>query len=169
MNTPQTSTIAQRLKLAREHAKLTQAALADKAGISQGQVGNIESGLRNTGASVVALARALGVSVDWLSDGIGEMIQPTASIAEPTPRPYVMSVNRAPWGDAESTAASLGRALNDVLDALQRCTLSSRRIAAAAITQIAEDPAVRQDVQPHIEHVLHSATAGPPSKKAEAA
>jgi transcriptional regulator with XRE-family HTH domain len=69
--TPVTS-IASRLKEAREARDLTQPALAKRAGVSQGTVGNIESGTRQGSAVVLhKLAAALSVRFEWLLEGDG--------------------------------------------------------------------------------------------------
>ena len=54
------------LRTARKAKKLTQAGLAAKAGVSQGTIGNIESGLRGYGESLVDIAKALEVSPEYL-------------------------------------------------------------------------------------------------------
>jgi len=62
-------TIAERLLAARTAKKLTQAQLAVLAGISQGTVGNIESGGRAGIGSLAYMAEPLGVAFKWLADG----------------------------------------------------------------------------------------------------
>jgi phage repressor protein C with HTH and peptisase S24 domain len=64
-------TIAARLKYARNRRGWTQGQLAVASDVSQGTIGNIESGNRQARASLIKIARALGVSYDWLADGIG--------------------------------------------------------------------------------------------------
>ena len=59
-------TEALRLKRLRKNEKLTQQQLAEKAGCSTGTIGNIESGLRGYGESVVRIARALEVTPEYL-------------------------------------------------------------------------------------------------------
>ena len=63
-------TIAERLYAARTAKKLTQAQLAVLAGVSQGTVGNIESGGRAGIGSLAYMAEPLGVSFKWLADGL---------------------------------------------------------------------------------------------------
>lgn len=58
--------ISARLKRLRKEKKMTQAALATAAAVTQGTIGNLESGLRGYGESIVDIARALGVSPDYL-------------------------------------------------------------------------------------------------------
>ena len=60
-------TIGTRLKRLRKAAKLTQTALANKVGIAQGQIGNIETDQRGYGLSVVAIAQALNTSPEYLT------------------------------------------------------------------------------------------------------
>jgi transcriptional regulator with XRE-family HTH domain len=62
---------AERLKWAREAAELSQGALARKAGVSQGAIGNYESGARDAPRDVLRLAESLGVSPRWLLQGVG--------------------------------------------------------------------------------------------------
>ncbi|MHA6161000.1 XRE family transcriptional regulator [Pseudomonas sichuanensis] len=70
-----------RLKQARKNAGLTQAELADKVGIKQASVSEIERGLTRTSGYLVQLAQACGVDPVWLSDGTGspEISKPTAN------------------------------------------------------------------------------------------
>jgi len=45
---------------------LSQQALANKAGVTQGLIGQIEAGINKGSKHTVAIARALGVTPDWL-------------------------------------------------------------------------------------------------------
>ena len=63
----------QRLFTARKAAKLTQLKLSKAVGMSQGTYGEVE--LTGQGSSYTpAIARELGVSVEWLAYGQGEMM-----------------------------------------------------------------------------------------------
>ncbi|MFC4699359.1 helix-turn-helix domain-containing protein [Glaciecola siphonariae] len=62
-------TIQKRTKAARVAAGLTQAELADKAGVSQNAISKIENGTTRKPKDIVAIAKALNVSVEYLSDG----------------------------------------------------------------------------------------------------
>lgn len=64
-------TIAERLKQAREEKRLTQPELADRAGVSQGTIGNVEAGLRKNPRELLAIAAALDVEPEWLKTGKG--------------------------------------------------------------------------------------------------
>jgi transcriptional regulator with XRE-family HTH domain len=74
-------TISKRLTRLRKRAKLSQAALAKRAGLAQGTIGNIESGIREYGKSVVVIAYALGVSPQYLQlETDIETAAPTVSV-----------------------------------------------------------------------------------------
>lgn len=62
-------TLAKRLKEARTRLDISQAKLAKMAGVSQSTIANIESGTRFEPQKVVQIARALGVSAEWLIEG----------------------------------------------------------------------------------------------------
>lgn len=61
-----TNKLGDTLRAARKAKKLTQAQLASKAGVTQGTIGNIESGFRGYGESLVDIARVLEVSPEHL-------------------------------------------------------------------------------------------------------
>lgn len=65
----------ERLRTARKARELTQPALAELSGVSQSLISQLENSLTATGSEYTnRLARALGISPDWLADEIGEMI-----------------------------------------------------------------------------------------------
>jgi transcriptional regulator with XRE-family HTH domain len=72
--TERVSLLAQRLKQLREAAGMTQQGLANAAGLSMAVVSQLEQGLRADPrtSTLVALAKALGVTVDALAVGPGE-------------------------------------------------------------------------------------------------
>jgi len=61
-----TETVPERLKRLRMSKGLSQAKLAQAAGVTQSTIGNIESGIRGYGESIVDIAAALGVTPDYL-------------------------------------------------------------------------------------------------------
>lgn len=73
--------LGERLRKARKAAKLTQAELSRKVGISQPTLSDIENGNIAATTVVVELARATGVSSSWLAEERGEMYEPTQSSA----------------------------------------------------------------------------------------
>lgn len=60
-----------RLKRARKNAGLTQVELAERAGIKQASVSEIERGLTRSSGHLIKLAQVCGVDPVWLSDGTG--------------------------------------------------------------------------------------------------
>ncbi|MDR1647875.1 MAG: helix-turn-helix domain-containing protein [Zoogloeaceae bacterium] len=87
-------TFGQRLREAREEAGLTQAQLAKQTGLAQATISNTESG-RNQGSSeAVALARALGVSPDWLAEGRGQKRKDEPEIIDLETHPDLVPVKR---------------------------------------------------------------------------
>ena len=73
-------TAADRLVRLRKRAGLTQAKLAERAGLSQGSIGNFEASIRGYGKSVLAVAYALDVSPQYL------LMQTDVEDAPPTVR-----------------------------------------------------------------------------------
>jgi transcriptional regulator with XRE-family HTH domain len=90
-------TLAQRVKYAREQRGWTQSQLAVASGLSQGTIGNIESGARQARGSLPQIAEALGVEHKWLSQGIGNPWKtrelPVAYLVG-TPGSNVQAINR---------------------------------------------------------------------------
>lgn len=74
------NTIAERLQQTRKELGLTQPALAIKAGVSQGTIGNIESGLRKRPREILAIASALNVNPEWLETGKGSKREAPSSV-----------------------------------------------------------------------------------------
>lgn len=68
-------TLAERIAAARKHAGFNQEELADKAGCTQDMISKLENGVRKKTSHIVKIARACGVSVDWLDSGEGEMLE----------------------------------------------------------------------------------------------
>lgn len=64
-------TLAERLIWARNRRNLSQAQLAQVAGVSQGTIANLENGVSLTARKIVAIAAALDVSSAWLAEGKG--------------------------------------------------------------------------------------------------
>lgn len=66
------TTLAQRLKLARKRAKLSQKELGDAIGVSQAAIQKIESGSAQTSTKLIEIAGALSVPAEWLACGDGD-------------------------------------------------------------------------------------------------
>ena len=103
------STLAERLKEARKHAKLTQAKLASVSGVEQPLISQLETGKNLQSAHLPKIAHVCGVSAIWLSDNIGPMVmaskeEPNISIAvQPTKSfryPVISWVAAGAWAEA---------------------------------------------------------------------
>lgn len=71
--------LGERLRQARQHARLSQEQLGELAGCGQGVVSKIERGDQDNTSYVARLAKACNVSVEWLDEEIGDMI-PSAAV-----------------------------------------------------------------------------------------
>lgn len=58
-------------KATRDGTDFTQQDLADKAGVTQGNIAHLESGRTKTSRNLTKIAAALGVSTEWLAEGKG--------------------------------------------------------------------------------------------------
>lgn len=78
-----------RLKAARRHAKITQEQLADKIGIKQASISELETGKSGSTSFIAEIARACGVNPIWLATGEGEMHEDRSmSNTGPTLQPH---------------------------------------------------------------------------------
>lgn len=72
------NTLAERLiwaraqKSLRDQREFTQSDLAAEAGVSQGNIGHLESGRTNTSRNITTISKVLGVDAIWLAEGRGE-------------------------------------------------------------------------------------------------
>ncbi|MBP5054351.1 XRE family transcriptional regulator [Pseudomonas chlororaphis] len=66
--------LSDRIKAARQHAELTQRELADRVGIAQTAISQLESGKTLRSSYLLQIAETCGVSAMWLSTGLGRMI-----------------------------------------------------------------------------------------------
>ena len=70
-----------RLKELRKVLKLSQAAFAEKIGLKQSAIGDIESGKNNLNTrNLNAICREFNVNSEWLKTGEGEMFLPSSSL-----------------------------------------------------------------------------------------
>lgn len=67
------STLADRVKLARDKKGMTQQEVAKKSGMSQPSYYKIENGKTNRTTFINSLASVLGVNAHWLETGLGDM------------------------------------------------------------------------------------------------
>lgn len=69
-----TDTLADRIKAAmKEKNDMTQAQLAEASGLAQPTIWRLVNGKASGSTKLVDIAKALGVDINWLSNGIGEM------------------------------------------------------------------------------------------------
>lgn len=73
-----------RVIASREHAKLTQEALAKAVGISQQAIQKMESGQASSSRKSTQIAVACGVRPEWLATGEGEMVADNGSVIAQT-------------------------------------------------------------------------------------
>jgi transcriptional regulator with XRE-family HTH domain len=76
--------IGLRLKHARRLRKLTQVDLAQKAGVKQASISDLERGESKSfrGATLVAVAKVLNVRAEWLSQGKGPMERKDVALSD---------------------------------------------------------------------------------------
>lgn len=79
--------LGERLKKARAHAHLTQAQLEARSGVSQKTISKIERGDQEGSTQVAQLAKACGVSIDWLATEAGAMLE-APGVREPPAKIY---------------------------------------------------------------------------------
>lgn len=71
------NSFAARLRQAREEAGLNQEQLAERVGITQGQISKLELGIREESTKTAEIAHELGVNAYWLATGNGNKKGPT--------------------------------------------------------------------------------------------
>lgn len=85
-------TLGERLHKARTRAGLTQEQLGELAECGQGVVSKIERGDQDASTYIVLLARACGVSADWLQDETGDMLPAKRIDQYPQPIQHIVKV-----------------------------------------------------------------------------
>lgn len=83
-NTGMETTLADRLRQARQNAELSQTGLAKRVGCSQALIGNLEAGSQKSTTYLPQIAEVLGVSGFWLQTGRGLMLADEAHQARAT-------------------------------------------------------------------------------------
>lgn len=132
-----------RLKRLRKAAGLTQAALARAAGVAQSTIGNIESGTRGYGESLVDIAKVLRVPPEYLRCETDSYATLDASL--PLSTTSARSDKPAGGGGAinEETLLALGQAL-EAADA------ATRKSAVDMLKTYLENPSGNGDMLPLI-------------------
>ncbi len=86
--------IGSRIREARRAAKLTQKALAERVGMKQASLSELETGESQGTTMVASFAAALGVSALWLETGKGSMApEPTADLRDLVPGARLVHVS----------------------------------------------------------------------------
>lgn len=67
-----TETVAQRIRIARRHARLSQTRLGEMIGVNQARISQWETGRDPRTKTLASIAVALRVSLLWLATGEGE-------------------------------------------------------------------------------------------------
>lgn len=89
-----------RIKAARKHAKLTQAALADAVGIKQASISELETGKSQSSTYNATIAKACGVDAVWLESGRGSMLgAKTGTAPSPSEADYALIPQYTARGD----------------------------------------------------------------------
>lgn len=98
--------LSERVVWARARLGISQEQLAAKAGVSQGTIGNIESGIRKKPRELVSIANALGVRPEWLSSGLRPIDALPTKFDDPLALAHAMNESRnysdppsLQWGD----------------------------------------------------------------------
>lgn len=82
------NTLAERLKMARLQAGLSQKNLGEKVGISQAAIQKIENGSAKTSTRLIEIAGVLGVRPEWLSEERGPMRTAMAESSIPSEKEW---------------------------------------------------------------------------------
>ncbi|CNC22930.1 repressor protein CI [Yersinia pseudotuberculosis] len=91
-------TLAQRLKVAMKESGLTQAALAEKARVSQAAIQKITSGKSQSTTKLLEISRALQIRPEWLGEGVLPIKEPTLPTSQqPNISPEHEWGNLVPW------------------------------------------------------------------------
>lgn len=106
-----------RLKAARKHANLTQGELAEKVGITQTSISDLERGKSSSSSFNASIAKTCGVNALWLENGSGHML--------PTPLEEAISVTSLGGFDPAGASPVSGSA-----EGKHQTTLSSTKGAA---------------------------------------
>jgi len=137
--------IADRVKETRTKLGWSQADLAKRVGVSQGTIGNIESGFRKQPRELLALARALDVDPNWLESGKGheksfgetskgEPEQTTVDIDSTT------SVSVQDGSDPMQSMPTLGATILHFAALLAAVTPLGRKSIAPLLASVVDDP-----------------------------
>lgn len=145
-----------RLKQARKNARLSQVELAEKVGIKQSSISEIERGLTRTSGYLIQIAKALDVDPLWLSEGVGTSssfrarpaVEPNAELIgamsawgnddpldhDEVEIPYFAEVEFAGGGGMTEVVELAGRKLRFSKDTLRAAGVDSENAACARVS-----------------------------------
>ena len=94
------TTLKDRLIQARTEAQLTQQELAEKSGVKQPLIGNLEAGIRKGTTKIAQIASAAGVDALWLATGEGKK-KPRSYSADPKIAAAIQMLEQMPERDKD--------------------------------------------------------------------
>lgn len=161
-------TIADRLKEERIARGWSQIELAEKAKVSQGTIGNVESGTRKQPRDLLKIAAALGVRAEWLQDGE----EPKASTLEAHAKSITTltaELTTAPGQVPTAPTAQAAPTLEQALEALGIALAVDmpdevREDVADALTKLARRKGQHRDQQ-QVLQLLTEPSAAAPTKR----
>lgn len=148
-------TIADRLKEARTARDWSQEDLAAASKVSQGTIGNVESGARKRPRELLKIAAALGVRPEWLQDGEGPKYSPITGTSHIT----FGDISQVSTGTVHPPPA-LDQALPVVLDALARLTPGRWGMVMSGLAPLAGHPEMLDDVMTDIAPLFATPAVG---------
>ncbi|UVM53523.1 helix-turn-helix transcriptional regulator [Pseudomonas sp. B21-012] len=95
------TTLAERIKAARKHAKLTQRELASRVGVEQPVISQLETGKNQTSNHLLGIASTCGVDPMWLAKGTGEMLKTQSGRSTAVESNAELLGELAPWDDGD--------------------------------------------------------------------
>lgn len=143
------STLAERLRTARTEAQLRQEQLANLAGVSQGTIANLEAGTRKNPRELLGIARALGVSAEWLKTGKGPKQPPLADTTPTVQTPIAKYAASRSQSGLEFHVSQLGALLANV-DEVRRSAI------AELLGSLARHPEQAEEIGTHIAALVGS-------------
>lgn len=95
-------TLADRIKAARKHAQLTQRTLAEKVGVEQPVISQLETGKNLRSVHLTKIAQICQVNPVWLSEGVGQMTGSASPSNTPSPRHEIEILGElSAWDDGD--------------------------------------------------------------------
>ena len=144
-------TLAKKVAELRQKKGWTQGELAAAVGVSQGSIGNIESGIRPNprAATVLGIAKALGVSAQWLQSGEGDML----------PRGMESTSSVGGGLSVASTAPDLAQALEVVAHSLSQVPADKRQALLGVLAAYAARPSEEANSLTYLQSELEKTVA----------